>query len=153
MNCKNCGANVPDNVKYCPKCGSPVEFSREAQPDDFEKTQSLAGNYPDDSQQFYDTPPVAPPPVNVYQQAPVNAVDPTDMPVSIGAWIGVFVLNCIPLVNLIMLFVWAFSSTTKKSLKNYARAVLILFLIGIAIGLIVSIIIAVTGVRVPVRSR
>ena len=35
-------------------------------------------------------------------------------------------LSMIPLVNIILLFVWSFSSQTNKSKKSYARAVLIL---------------------------
>ncbi|MFZ2111341.1 MAG: hypothetical protein WAU80_05190, partial [Ruminococcus bromii] len=69
-------------------------------------------------------------------------------PVSIGGWIGVMLLTCLPIVNLIMLFVWAFSSSTKKSLKNYARAALILALIGVVLVVVVSIILAVCGISI-----
>jgi sensor domain CHASE-containing protein len=47
-----------------------------------------------------------------------------------------------------MLFVWAFSSSTKKSLKNYARAALILALIGVVLVVVVSIILAVCGISI-----
>lgn len=73
---------------------------------------------------------------------------PDTQPVSIGGWIGVMLLTCLPLVNLIMLFVWAFSSSTKKSLKNYARASLILALIGVVLVVVVSIILAVCGISI-----
>ena len=91
-------------------------------------------------QQTYNSQPV--PPV-----APPYGT-PDTQPVSIGGWIGVMLLTCLPLVNLIMLFVWAFSSSTKKSLKNYARAALILALIGVVLVVVVSIILAVCGISI-----
>lgn len=91
-------------------------------------------------QQTYNSQPV--PPV-----APPYGT-PDTQPVSIGGWIGVMLLTCLPLVNLIMLFVWAFSSSTKKSLKNYARAALILALIGVVLVVVVSIIFAVCGISI-----
>ena len=42
----------------------------------------------------------------------------------------------IPLVNLIMLFVWAFGSGTSESKANWAKASLIFMLIGIIISII-----------------
>lgn len=91
-------------------------------------------------QQTYNSQPV--PPV-----APPYGT-PDTQPVSIGGWIGVMLLTCLPIVNLIMLFVWAFSSSTKKSLKNYARAALILALIGVVLVVVVSIILAVCGISI-----
>lgn len=64
--------------------------------------------------------------------------------VGIGEWIGVFILSTIPLVNLIMLLIWAFGDT-KPSKKNYARALLILMLISVAIWIIVAVIAAAVG--------
>ena len=49
--------------------------------------------------------------------------------VTIGDWIVTFILMAIPLVNIIMIFVWAFSSSTPVSKANWAKAVLILWLI------------------------
>jgi uncharacterized Zn finger protein (UPF0148 family) len=91
-------------------------------------------------QQTYNSQPV-PPVVPPYGT-------PDTQPVSIGGWIGVMLLTCLPIVNLIMLFVWAFSSSTKKSLKNYARAALILALIGVVLVVVVSIILAVSGISI-----
>lgn len=91
-------------------------------------------------QQTYNSQPV--PPV-----APPYGT-PDTQPVSIGGWIGVMLLSCLPLINLIMLFVWAFSSSTKKSLKNYARAALIMFLIVAVITVIASVVLIACGVNI-----
>jgi hypothetical protein len=53
--------------------------------------------------------------------------------ISVAKWLGIMVLLMIPLVNLIMLFVWAFGRDSRPVLKNYARANLILLGIGIII--------------------
>jgi NADH:ubiquinone oxidoreductase subunit 3 (subunit A) len=49
-------------------------------------------------------------------------------------WFGVMLLSIIPVVNIVLLFVWAFSSKTKEkeySLRTYSRATLIFALVWI----------------------
>ena len=60
-------------------------------------------------------------------------------PMSMGEWLIVFLISMIPCVNIIMLFVWAFSSTEKKSKANYAKAMLIWWLICIVLSIVISI--------------
>ncbi|MEO7013002.1 MAG: hypothetical protein ABI127_01740 [Dokdonella sp.] len=50
---------------------------------------------------------------------------------SLGDWIITFIILAIPLVNIVMLFVWAFSSTTNPNKSNFCKAYLILALVGI----------------------
>ena len=45
--------------------------------------------------------------------------------VSVGSWLVVYVIMCIPLVNLIMLLVWAFGSGAPASQANWAKATLL----------------------------
>jgi len=47
-------------------------------------------------------------------------------PVSLGDWILTLIVLAIPIVNIVMLFVWGFSSGTNPSKQNYCRAALIL---------------------------
>ena len=56
--------------------------------------------------------------------------------VSVGEWIVTFIVLAIPLVNIIMLFVWAFGGGVNLSKKNYAKATLILIVISIALSFI-----------------
>lgn len=164
MNCTHCGNPLPDNTKFCPKCGQTVAASNDNAFDSAETTilgqgqaqQSKgyqqqapnAGNRPPQ----YSNPQPQQAPVNVYMPSQ-QQMDPTDLPVSVGGWIGVFLLSCLPIVSIIMLFIWAFSSSTKKSLKNYARAVLIMALIAIVLVIIISIILAAAGVSVSYGYR
>lgn len=61
-------------------------------------------------------------------------------PVSVGDWILTFIVLAIPLVNIIMLFVWAFGGTTHPSKKTYCQAALIIVAISIVVGILVAVI-------------
>ncbi len=56
--------------------------------------------------------------------------------VSLGDWLITMVIMIIPLVNFIMLFVWAFSSSTPVSKANWAKASLVFMLIGFVLLLL-----------------
>lgn len=75
-----------------------------------------------------------------YQTPPVQSYGQYEEPVTVGEWIITFIVLAIPLVGVIMLFVWAFGSGAKKSKKNLCLASLIMGLIGGAIGIILSIV-------------
>ena len=57
-------------------------------------------------------------------------------PMTIGEWIITFIITYIPIVGIIMLFVWAFGGDTHPSKKTWAQAMLILFAIAIVLGII-----------------
>ena len=56
--------------------------------------------------------------------------------VSIGEWVITFILMAIPVVNFVMIFVWAFGGGTSASKANWAKAILIFWLIGIVLAVI-----------------
>lgn len=56
--------------------------------------------------------------------------------VTLGNWIITMIIMCIPIVNIIMLFVWAFSRSTNPSKANWAKAKLIFVAIGIILFLL-----------------
>lgn len=58
------------------------------------------------------------------EQAPVMTVKD---------WIVTFIVCAIPLVNIIMLFVWAFSDNANPNKRNYAKASLLLTAIFIVL--------------------
>ncbi len=68
----------------------------------------------------------------MYQQQPYQSQQPYqpqpmgEAPMSVGDWVITLILTCIPCVGIIMLFVWAFSSSTPKSKSNWAKAQLII---------------------------
>ena len=136
MICRNCGGEYPDYKDNCPNCGTRnpnVSYNSQY------SAPKNSGNR-NGGQYGY--------------QQPVNTVyvnEPDvhyDEHVSIGGWIGRWIVMCIPIVNIIMLFVWAFGGSRKYSLKTWARARLLLALIVIIALLITVIVLAVSGVNV-----
>ncbi len=60
----------------------------------------------------------------------------TYTPMTIGDWIITFIITYIPLVGLIMLFVWAFGDGTHPSKKTWAQALLIFVAISIILAIV-----------------
>ena len=56
--------------------------------------------------------------------------------VSVGDWIITSLLMMIPLVNFILLFVWAFSNSTNPSKANWAKASLLIMAIFMVLGFV-----------------
>ena len=61
----------------------------------------------------------------------------TDPNVSTGDWVLTLILSGIPIVGFILLLVWAFGGGAKISKRNYARATLILMIIGFVLGILI----------------
>ena len=57
-------------------------------------------------------------------------------PMSVGDWLITVIILALPLIGLIMLFVWGFGSSGNINRRNYCRATLILALIIFALTLI-----------------
>ena len=62
----------------------------------------------------------------------------TPAPTSVGGWILTYILMCIPLVNIVMLIVWAASASTETSKSNWAKATLILMLISVVLSFFIG---------------
>lgn len=67
---------------------------------------------------------------------------PAEKPVSVGDWMLTIFLMVIPIVNLVMLFVWAFGNNTPKSKANWAKASLLWVLICSALAIVFVILFA-----------
>ena len=67
-----------------------------------------------------------------HQQAPI---------VSVKEWLITNLIMMIPLVNIVMMLVWAFSSNTNPNKANYFKAALILFAIVMVIYLVLAVVI------------
>ena len=57
--------------------------------------------------------------VEAQQQRPKHII-------SVSDWLIIIIIQCIPVVNIICLFVWAFSKSTPVSKSNWAKASLII---------------------------
>ena len=112
--CTKCGTQVADGVKFCTSCGNPMGA---AQPQ---------------------AAPQQPQPQPYTQPQPQYAPVYTEEPISTGAYIGIFFLLMLPVINLILLIVWACGGCNKKNKTNLSRALLVWMLIGVLIGGIIA---------------
>lgn len=62
-------------------------------------------------------------------------------PISILDWLITLIITAIPVIGFIMLFVWSFGGGTHPNKSNWAKAMLIMFLIGISFYLFIFLVI------------
>lgn len=55
---------------------------------------------------------------------------------SLGGWVATLIIAMIPIVNIIMLFVWGFSANEYNGRKQWARAQLIISAISIVLSIL-----------------
>lgn len=131
--CPACGAQAPEGEGYCAACGAKLPGAAQA-------GAPRAGEvspYCDRLLRAERPGPSAPP----SYRAPA---DPSLAPVSVGTWLGVLVLLAIPLVNVILIIVWA-SCAERRSLRNFARALVICLLVLLIFMVITGILLAREG--------
>ena len=105
MICPNCGANNSDSTKFCSTCGSRV---------DADAQQGQAQQ-------------------QAYQPAPVMAQPANSQPLTTSQFFLMDLILAIPLVGIIMCFVWAFGDGSNPNRKAWAKAKLIWILVGIVL--------------------
>jgi hypothetical protein len=57
-------------------------------------------------------------------------------PLPVWKFIGILILQSIPIIGLVMILVWSFSGSFNRNTRNYARAVFILGLIGFILSVV-----------------
>lgn len=74
----------------------------------------------------------------VYTQKNNEVITPSvaNNTVTTGDWFLTMLITAIPLVGLIMLFVWAFGGGTNPSKQNWAKAALIWMLVSVVFGIL-----------------
>ena len=61
--------------------------------------------------------------------------------ITLGEWMVTILITIIPIVNIVMLFVWGFSASTHPSKANWAKATLIWIAIIIGFYVLVALVI------------
>lgn len=65
--------------------------------------------------------------------------DFTGNDVTMKEWLLAMFIQLVPIVNIVMIFVWAFSKSTKTSKSNFFKAQLVFTLIMSAIAILIAI--------------
>lgn len=113
----------------------------------------------DNNQYYQPTQPTDTPPQNngYYQQPPYQqqyqapyqpmpVYDDTCEVMSIGSYIGMFILSAIPIVNIICWIVWLVSPNTNKNKKNFILAQIIIIAVSYAVAILACVVAAGAGV-------
>ena len=117
MFCESCGNKLPIGAKFCAGCGAKTETVQPA----------YAAAAP--AAQRPVPPPVHTPPAQaayVPPRPPSYSGQSGSEPLRVGQYMGMFLLMCVPILNIILLFMWSFGSPANLNQKNFARASLIL---------------------------
>lgn len=146
MFCENCGASIPDDSKFCAKCGTTLDGETPSakaptpvpQPVQVTAPVVVASAQPQ-SPYVSVTPQYSP------QSAGYGPAQIEREPLSVGNYIGMFFLSAIPMVGFIMLLIWAFGSGVNINRKNYARAVLIMGLIAMGVWIVLLVLGLIVG--------
>ncbi len=141
MRCMTCGAELPDGTAFCTSCGAKQIPQTPVQP--VQPIPPVQQSY--DPNQMYQNPAWSNAGNNMGGQPyPGNNMmnHPTGDTTPISAWgyIGYNILFSIPLVGLVMLFVYSFGSNTNVNLKNYARSFLLTMLIVFILTIVITVI-------------
>lgn len=70
-------------------------------------------------------------------QATAEAGQPTAAVMSVKEWVVTLIITVIPFINIIMLFVWAFSSGNNPNKANWAKGTLIIMVVLIALYIVI----------------
>ena len=88
--------------------------------------------YGNQSEPFAQQPSFTPPPQYGYTAPPMEPE------MSVKDWIITFLIMMVPCVNIVMIFVWAFSNTNKTR-ANFFKAYLIIMAVMMVLSLILSV--------------
>ena len=143
MYCENCGKQIADGSSFCENCGAKINQTQTPPVMEQQPAPSVNTN------QFYSNP--NPQSAPFYTPAP----NPEEV-VSAGGYIWrnivMGLVAIIPvigfIINIILLCVWMGDKTKQESFRNWAKASLIMTIIGIVLSIVIAVIVAVAGIAI-----
>ena len=140
MRCTSCGAELPEGTTFCTSCGAKVATAQPTQPS-YDPNQNFQQpvNSNQNTYAGYNQPYQQQIQPMTMQQFPQMTTMEDTTPISPWGYIGYNILFSIPIVGLVMLFVYSFGSNTNVNLKNYARSFLLMMLIVVIIYVVIAI--------------
>lgn len=162
MICPFCHTELPEGLKFCSECGKPLEttavpvsVAEAAEPCGQEPVTALAEASVPEASETSQPAPVQTAPEQAAPAATTavyhSVLDPKPdkasrwATIGTAGWFGILLLMSIPLVNLICVLVWSFGGAKKNVKQSYARAVLLLWLIGLILSVAGAIVMRLYG--------
>ena len=133
MRCNTCGRQISNEAaNFCEYCGA--SFREQAQAgQNSGASQPFHNDYTGQEQAY------SPFPTPEMQQGQMFGQSFTqqnfqqfagkEKPISFLDWLGSYLILFVPIANIVMLVIWAFSYNTPASKKNWARATLIFLIV------------------------
>lgn len=105
--CYYCGASVEEQDRFCTACGKPIS-PEEGQTQSEKHHAEKSGK----AEPHLDT-----------------------EPITVGGYLLMLLILCIPVVNLVVLLLWAFGKNGNVNRRNFSRAALVYVAIGIVLSI------------------
>ena len=150
MFCENCGKKIGEHDEYCDGCGAKQPVPNDSINGSNPHIQAAANPYGTAPGAAYGAAPGAamgavPNAASGRQQQPYQPYNPataykdrTAEIMGVGQYLGTFILMSIPVLNLILILAWSFSKSVNPNKRNYARAILVLCIIAVALGILLK---------------
>ena len=151
--CEKCGSLVSGDVKFCPMCGeflkSAIDLGKGDAMPPVQPNYGVQTNYGVQQnygmqQPGYGVPQYTNTPIQTTGQynnnatAQNNSAQPVEN-MTLGQWVGtICICSLFGLVSLILNIVWGFGSNTPEPKRTFCRAMMIINIVGYAIGIIMS---------------
>lgn len=142
MFCENCGKKIGEHDEYCDGCGAKQPVANDRISGSSPHIQAAANPYGAAPGAAMGAAPGA---ASGRQQQPYQPYNPataykdrTAEIMGVGQYLGTFILMSIPVLNLILILAWSFSKSVNPNKRNYARAILVLCIIAVALGVLLK---------------
>lgn len=113
MYCESCGEKLQAGSRHCEGCGSYITAP----------SAPMAGS------RLATLPPLRLPDSQYWDPAAVSGGAQEREPLTMGQYLLIFLLLCLPLVNIVLLLKWSFWPGGNINRRNFARASLVVILI------------------------
>ena len=164
MVCEKCGENIKEGLKFCPNCGAPAAQMQQASPETdpvfaaagvtvggaapaFEASKYSAPQpqYQPEYKQTEPTQPQYGARQQPFAQQQYGDVEGTGAyaPYPTGKFVGLMLLQLIPIVGFAILIVFAFNNNNINR-RNFCRAYLLIWLIGVVLSIVFTIVFGAT---------
>jgi RNA polymerase subunit RPABC4/transcription elongation factor Spt4 len=132
MYCQECGSEINEDSIVCQSCGTKVVAEVSEGPTSEVLVEEVKESSEIYSELMSSTP----------TQKVVDQKESSYEPIKLSQWLLTFLILMVPIVNLVMPFVWAFGSDTHPSKRTFFQAYLIFSAIAIVLWFALVVIMA-----------